>query len=133
MFCAHNLEVLCLQVSAMPMPPPPPPPHPSSTHPSVQTLREEASEISCMVHSDEVDFLVTGNDDGTIRLWNADSGSTITLTGHQNTVTCLATARRGRVDLLLSAGFDGHVGVWDISKRRYCMPRLYQTRGDGVA
>ena len=34
-----------------------------------------------MVHSDEVDFLVTGNDDGSIRLWNADSGSTISLTG----------------------------------------------------
>ena len=31
---------------------------------------------------------------------------------------------RGAMDLLLSAGFDGHVGVWDITKRSHSMPRL---------
>lgn len=75
-------------------------------------------------HTSLCAFLLTGNDDGTIRLWNPDSGSTITLTGHTNTVCCLDVVVRGRADLLLSAGFDGHVGVWDISKRRYAMPRL---------
>ena len=90
----------------------------------LSTLRETSSEISCMLHSPLCAFLLTGNDDGTIRLWNPDSGSTITLEGHSNTVCCLDVCTRGRADLLLSAGFDGHVGVWDISKRRYSMPRL---------
>ena len=91
---------------------------------SLSVLHETISEISCMLHSPLCAFLLTGNDDGTIRLWNPDSGSTITLTGHTNTVCCLDVVVRGRADLLLSAGFDGHVGVWDISKRRYAMPRL---------
>ena len=90
----------------------------------LSVLHETASEISCMLHSPLCAFLLTGNDDGSIRLWNPDSGSTITLTGHTNTVCCLDVVVRGRADLLLSAGFDGHVGVWDISKRRYAMPRL---------
>ena len=91
---------------------------------TLAVLHETGSEISCLLHSPLCAFLLTGNDDGTIRLWNPDSGSTITLTGHTNTVTCLDVVVRGRADLLLSAGFDGHVGVWDISKRRHSMPRL---------
>ena len=41
-------------------------------------------------YNGSVTLLLTGNDDGTIRLWNPDSGSTITLEGHSNTVCCLA-------------------------------------------
>ena len=70
------------------------------------------------------EFVITGNDDGTIRLWNPDSGSTISLHGHTNTVTSLDVAVRGSTELLLSAGFDAHVGVWDITKRKNTMPRL---------
>ena len=52
-------------------------------------LHETRSEISCMLQSPLCAFLLTGNDDGTIRLWNPDSGTTVTLTGHTNTVCCL--------------------------------------------
>ncbi|KAL3903639.1 MAG: hypothetical protein SGPRY_011596 [Prymnesium sp.] len=84
----------------------------------------ESSEISCLLVSSMCEFLITGNDDGSIRLWNPDSGSTISLAGHTNTVCCLDVGARGGAELLLSAGFDGHVGVWDITKKRYSMPRL---------
>ena len=87
-------------------------------------MREEQSEISCMHVSALSEFVITGNDDGTIRLWNPDSSSTVTLKGHTNTVTCLDVAVRGSTELLLSAGFDSHVGVWDITKRKTSMPRL---------
>lgn len=70
------------------------------------------------------DFVITGNDDGSIRLWNPDSGSTISLHAHTNTVTCLDVMVRGSTELLLSAGFDAHVGVWDVTKRKSTMPRL---------
>jgi len=87
-------------------------------------LREATSELSCLFVSSLCEFLITGNDDGSIRLWNADSGSTISLAGHTNTVCCLDVGVRGGAELLLSSGFDGHVGVWDITKKRYSMPRL---------
>jgi WD40 repeat protein len=84
----------------------------------LSTLHEKRSELSCLMHSPLCEFLISGHDDGTIRLWNADSGSTITLNGHTNTVCCLDVTTRGAMELLLSAGFDGHVGVWDITKRQ---------------
>ena len=91
---------------------------------TLSTLHEESSEISCLHVSALSDFVITGNDDGSIRLWNPDSGSTISLTGHTNTVTCLDVAVRGNTELLLSAGYDSHVGVWDVTKRKSAMPRL---------
>ena len=39
-------------------------------------------------------------------------------------MTCLDVAVRGSTELLLSAGFDSHVGVWDVTKRKSSMPRL---------
>jgi len=91
---------------------------------TLQVMHETRSEISCLHVSELCDFVITGNDDGSIRLWNPDSGSTISLEGHTNTVCCLDVATRGNTELLLSSGYDGHVGVWDITKRRNEMPRL---------
>lgn len=90
----------------------------------VSTLHEVHSEISCLLYSPTNGFLISGNDDGSIRLWNPESGSTINLLEHTNTVCCLDVAVRGRSELLLSAGFDGHVAIWDITKRRYSMPQI---------
>jgi WD40 repeat protein len=90
----------------------------------VSTLREGYSEMSCLLVSSTNGFLISGNDDGSIRLWNPDSGSTINLLEHTNTVTCLDACVRGRSELLLSAGFDGHVAVWDITKRKHSMPQI---------
>jgi len=91
---------------------------------TLSIMREERSEIACMHVSALSEFVITGNDDGSIRLWNPDSGSTISLTGHTNTVTCLDVAIRGSTELLLSAGYDAHVGVWDVTKRKSTMPRM---------
>lgn len=46
-----------------------------------------------------------GHDDGSIRVWNLESGACIDLRHHANTVTCLAMAQVSEVDeLLFSAG-----------------------------
>jgi len=90
----------------------------------ISTLHEVHSEIACLLYAHVNGFLISGNDDGSIRLWNPDSGSTINLLEHTNTVCCLDVAVRGRSELLLSAGFDGHIAVWDITKRRYSMPQI---------
>jgi WD40 repeat protein len=76
-------------------------------HMTLPSMHATAGEISCLHVSELCDFVITGNDDGTIRLWNPDSGSTISLVGHTNTVTCLEVATRGNCELLLSTGYDG--------------------------
>ena len=88
------------------------------------TLKETATEISCMRYLHNCDLLVTGNDDGSVRWWNPASGSTITLRSHTNTVSCMAVAKLKRNDYLLSAGYAGNVCVWDITKKRSIKPRL---------
>ena len=46
-----------------------------------------------------------GHDDGSIRLWNLETGTTVDLAQHTNTVTCLVMAPVSTVDeLLFSAG-----------------------------
>lgn len=46
-----------------------------------------------------------GHDDGSIRVWNLESGTCIDLQHHSNTVTCLAMAQVSAADeLLFSAG-----------------------------
>ena len=87
-------------------------------------LRETVSEISCLVQLSNCNLLVTGNDDGSIRWWNPDSGSAITLKHHKNTVSCLAVAQMKRNEYLISASYAGTVGVWDITRRRAVRPRL---------
>ena len=87
---------------------------------------ETKSAISCLRVSALYDFVIAGNEDGSIRLWNTDSGSTMSLLGHSNTICCIDIARRGSSTVLLSSGYDGHVGVWDISTRKVAMPRLEQ-------
>lgn len=36
----------------------------------------------------------------------------------------MGLASRGSVQLMFSTGFDGCVGVWDVTKRQHAMPRL---------
>ena len=69
-------------------------------------------------------LIATGNDDGSIRWWNPASGSTITLRHHKNTVSCMCMAKLKRNVYLISGGFDGAVGIWDITNRRSVNPRL---------
>ncbi len=57
-------------------------------------------------------WIAAANDDGTIGLWDARSGSPLRpLTGHTGAVTCLAFDTAGR--RLISGGVDGSVRLWD--------------------
>jgi len=85
-------------------------------------LEERSSEISSMLFIPGSIIIVTGHDDGRMKLWNIDSGSSMTLEHHKNTVSCLTVAPTQKRDFLLSGSFDGTIAVWDISKRRAFNP-----------
>ena len=58
---------------------------------------------------------VSGSRDGTVRVWDLDSGATLrTLTGHTGTVTAVAISADGR--RAVSGGEDETVRVWDLGK-----------------
>ncbi|KXZ44857.1 hypothetical protein GPECTOR_61g810 [Gonium pectorale] len=74
----------------------------------IRVMEEGASEISAMTFYEGWNLVVTGHDNGDIRLWNLDTGAAVTLRQHANTVTALALALVHRnEELLLSGSYDG--------------------------
>lgn len=86
-------------------------------------LREPRSEISCLCKVPHTNLLFTGLDNGYIHLWNVDSGSTISMKGHTNSVTSMTIAQTRKREFLLSGSFDGRVIIWDITRRKSMNPR----------
>lgn len=85
-------------------------------------LKQRQSEISCLLYLPGSIIIITGHDDGSIKLWNIDSGSSMALEQHKNTVSCLAIAHTAKQDLLISGSYDNTIALWDISKRRVFNP-----------
>ena len=61
------------------------------------------------------DVIVTGSDDGTVRVWDAATGTPIgaPLTGHTGWVRSVAVGRVDGRDVVVSGGDDGMVCCWD--------------------
>ena len=80
-------------------------------------MTELTSEIRSMCFAPRNRVLCTGNDDGSIRIWNPDGGSPQTCEGHDNTVSALDIGILNRQEYLFSGSFDGSVAMWDINRR----------------
>ncbi|GFR51000.1 hypothetical protein Agub_g13326, partial [Astrephomene gubernaculifera] len=91
----------------------------------LRVIEEGCSEISAMTFYEGWNLLVTGHDNGDIRLWNLDTSHSVTLRQHSNTVTSLALALVHRnEELLISASYDGWVVLWDIRSLRGEEPHM---------
>ena len=91
----------------------------------VRVLTERRSEVACMTFVSSRGILATGHDDGCLRLWNVDTGSTINMREHANTVSAVIAAwLRPSEEMVVSGGFDGKVCVWDVRKRGAMRPHL---------
>ena len=60
--------------------------------------------------------IVSGGGDGTVRVWDLDSGEPVLgpLTGHDGGVTAVAVGERQGRPVIVSGGGDGTVRVWDL-------------------
>uniref|UniRef100_A0A7S4KMP1 Uncharacterized protein n=1 Tax=Guillardia theta TaxID=55529 RepID=A0A7S4KMP1_GUITH len=79
------------------------------------------TEISAFAIIERIGSLVTGNDDGSLRIWNLDNGQHSFTPGHSNSVTAITSAWTGKTqsdpsgrDFLFSCGFDGDVLTWEV-------------------
>lgn len=92
----------------------------------------EKSEISCIHYLKNANLLVSGHDNGNVKLWNADLGSSLLveqnnpLMRHINMVCCLTShifvmsgSQVGDTnEFLFSAGYDGKINVWEMFEKK---------------
>merc|ERR1719242_965258 len=84
------------------------------------TLRHHLDCVRCLCLNDDESVLVSGSDDGTIKLWDLSKislnalqkqrNNLITLRGHSSTVSALTVIPN--TNTLISAGFDGNLFGW---------------------
>jgi WD40 repeat protein len=79
------------------------------------------------------DIIVSGGEDGTVRVWDAVTGqpASLPLTGHTGEVHAVAVGRAGDRDVIVSDGSDRTVRVWDaVTGQPASPPRTRRTRGE---
>lgn len=88
----------------------------------------------CLAISPDGAFLVSGDDEGTIKMWNADGTREMhAIKAHVGRINALAISRRG--DVLATAGADGAVKLWEASTGREIrsFPGYRTTHKEGLA
>mmetsp|Transcript_11414 Transcript_11414/g.32382 ORF Transcript_11414/g.32382 Transcript_11414/m.32382 type:complete len:852 (-) Transcript_11414:806-3361(-) len=81
--------------------------------------------------------VVTGGDDGIVRVWDAKGNLVHQTNGHSAPVLSICTARKGSYDFIFSTGRDGRIKLWLYSKSschadysapgRWCTCMLYSS------
>lgn len=70
-------------------------------------------EVTCIAKSPQPELFAVGYADGSIRLWNASTGSTVTtFNGHRKSVTALVFDDAGA--RLASGSQDTDIILWDV-------------------
>ena len=85
----------------------------------ILTLKDpNNSKINALIILKQTNFILTGNDDNYIKIWNINSGYvTNYLEGHSCTVWCLINFSED--ELLASGSSDNTIKIWDLTNLKY--------------
>ena len=74
-------------------------------------------EMSCVCYSQDGQFVVTGGDDGKVKLWNTQTGYCfVTFTEHSSSIQAVEFSKKGQV--VFSASLDGTIRAFDMVRYR---------------
>ena len=77
------------------------------------TLSEHSDTVNCVAISPDSQTLVSGSADGTIKIWNLNTGIKFrTLEGHSDKINCVAIAPDGKT--FASGSSDKNIKVWNL-------------------
>ena len=92
--------------------------HQNGTRRLLRTLREHTGGVRGVAWSPNGSILATGGADGTVRLWNPDTGvNYAVLRGHTATVKSVAFSPDGST--LASGSLDQTVRIWNVNTQRH--------------
>jgi len=86
----------------------------------VTTLELDKSELSCMCFLSNCCLVATGQEDGSIRLWNLEINSSVVLKSqkgfkHTNSISCIISETSKDQELLIAGSYDGWISIWEIA------------------
>ncbi|KAI9366885.1 WD40 repeat-like protein [Zopfochytrium polystomum] len=74
-------------------------------------------EMSCLCYSQDGQYVVTGGDDGKVKLWNTQTGYCfVTFTEHTSSIQAVEFSKRGQI--VFSASLDGTIRAFDMIRYR---------------
>lgn len=73
------------------------------------------SEITVMLAVWHMNRIVTGHENGTVCIWNADTGYRVKSSTLKHTVSSLVEASSAHSKLLLGADYSGRVAIWNLT------------------
>ncbi|PIK35615.1 putative WD repeat-containing protein 38 [Apostichopus japonicus] len=80
-------------------------------HADTQEYHKHKDEVNCLDFSPDLEIMVTGADDGRVRVFNRVKGHLVTrLFGHKEAIKRVAISSNSK--LIASASMDGYVHVW---------------------
>jgi len=88
-----------------------------NTGASVRTFQGHAKDVNSVAFSGDNRQIVSGSRDKTIKLWNtlAECKYTITEDMHTDWISCVVFSPSAKMPLIVSAGWDKLVKVWNLS------------------
>lgn len=79
----------------------------------------------------DASLVVSASDDNTIKLWNLQNDSVVTLSGHTDKVNSIAFSPNGQ--LLVSGSNDRSVKLWDVHQKQNIATLKHKPFGSGVS